>query len=209
MNDIISTVFLDRDGVINRLRSDYVRAWSAFEFLPRAQEAIRLLNEAGLRIVVVTNQRAVARGLLSVTALLRIHDRMQAELAQAGASIDAIYYCPHDIGECFCRKPNVGMFLQAQVDFPLIDFRRSVVVGDSVNDMQAGSRLGCRLILVTDTEPGRHDAANDAANDARNETDQETAMELAAEYPLDGVTATLYDAVVEYILPMHRRDGVR
>ena len=223
MNDIISTVFLDRDGVINRLRPDYVRAWSTFEFLPRAPEAIRLLNEAGLRIVVVTNQRAVARGLLSVAELQRIHDRMRAELAHVGASIDAIYYCPHDKGACSCRKPNVGMFLQAQQDDPLIDFQRSVVVGDSVSDMQAGSQLGCRLILVTDTGQGHHDAANytDVRNDTDQETDQqtdpetdpetdlETAQELTAKYPLDGVASTLYDAVVEYILPMYRRDGVR
>ena len=94
-----------------------------FEFLPHTKEAIRMLTAAGMRVVVATNQRAVARGLLSVAELTRIHANMCAELESAGATIHAVYYCPHDKGLCVCRKPNVGMFLQAQCDFPDIDFR--------------------------------------------------------------------------------------
>jgi D-glycero-D-manno-heptose 1,7-bisphosphate phosphatase len=187
----ISTVFLDRDGVINRLRSDYVTSWDVFEFLPRAKDAIRMLNEARMRVVVVTNQRAIARGLLSVEELTAIHANICTELASAGAGIDAIFYCPHDKGVCACRKPGVEMFLQAQRTFAEIDFIRSVVVGDSLGDMQAGRRLGCRLVLVTNT--GCSDRSHEDA----------TAVQAvqAADVSLDWRAHTLYDAVVDYILP--------
>jgi D-glycero-D-manno-heptose 1,7-bisphosphate phosphatase len=191
-----STVFLDRDGVINRLRSNYVTSWDEFEFLPHAKDAIRLLNEAGMRVVVVTNQRAIARGLLSVEELMSIHANMCAELALAGATIDAIYYCPHDKGVCACRKPGVEMFLQAQRTFPDIDLSRSVVVGDSLSDMQAGSRLGCRLILVTDT----------GCSDRSHESSSAVQAIQTAEIPLDWRARALYDAVVDYILAPSR-DG--
>jgi D-glycero-D-manno-heptose 1,7-bisphosphate phosphatase len=195
----ISAVFLDRDGVINRLRSDYVTSWDEFEFLPHAKDAIRMLNEAGLRVVVATNQRAVARGLLSVEELTSIHENMRAELASAGATVDAIFYCPHDKGVCACRKPGVELFLQAQRMFSEIDFSRSVVVGDSLGDMQAGRWLGCRLVLVTDT--GCADRSHEDA----------TAVQAiqAAEIPLDWRAHTLYDAVVEYILAPSREVRVQ
>lgn len=180
----IGTVFLDRDGVINRLRSDYVTSWEAFEFLPGAKEALRLLNAAGLRVIVVTNQRAVARGLLSETKLASIHAKMCAEVAAAGGKIDAIYYCPHDKDACDCRKPRVGMLLQAQRGFPEINFRRSVLVGDSLTDMQAGLRVGCQLILVTDT--GYAERADNAGGQER--------AALAAGIPLDGAAQTLLEA---------------
>jgi D-glycero-D-manno-heptose 1,7-bisphosphate phosphatase len=191
----ITTVFLDRDGVINRLRSDYVTSWDTFEFLPDAKDAIRMVSAAGMRVVVATNQRAVARRLLSIAELTRIHENMCAELAAAGATIHAIYYCPHDKGLCSCRKPQVGMFLQAQHDFPEIDFRRSVVIGDSLMDMQAGRRLGCRLILVTDAR------CADRAGD-------ELGAVQAAGIALDGTARTLYDAVVRYILPVPVRKAL-
>jgi D-glycero-D-manno-heptose 1,7-bisphosphate phosphatase len=186
----ISTVFLDRDGVINRLRSDYVTSWDEFEFLPRAKDAIQMLNEASIRVVVVTNQRAIACGLLSVEELTSIHANMCAELASAGATIDAIYYCPHDKGVCACRKPGVEMFLQAQRTFPDIDLSRSLVVGDSLGDMQAGRRLGCKLVLVTET--GCADQSHEVATAVQ-------AIQIA-EIPLDWRARTLYDAVVDYIL---------
>jgi D-glycero-D-manno-heptose 1,7-bisphosphate phosphatase len=183
----VSTVFLDRDGVINRLRSDYVTSWETFELLPRAKEALRLLRAAGLRVVVVTNQRAVARGLLSIADLEMMHARMRTEVAAAGGDIEAIYYCPHDVGQCACRKPQVGMFLQAQRDIPTIDFSQSVVVGDSMSDLEAGRRLGCRLILVTDT--GCTDCTDDVASKAQ-----------AASLQLAGIAPTLYEAVAQYLL---------
>jgi D-glycero-D-manno-heptose 1,7-bisphosphate phosphatase len=146
----IKTVFLDRDGVINRKRpeGDYVKCWEEFEFLPQAPEALKLLKEAGLRLIIVTNQRGIARGLMTERDLEEIHRRMLAELATLQVSVDAIYYCPHEEGICECRKPRVGLFRRAQQDFPDIDFANSAVIGDSLKDMEAGTQLGCLTILI-------------------------------------------------------------
>jgi D-glycero-D-manno-heptose 1,7-bisphosphate phosphatase len=146
------TVFLDRDGVINhkRAENDYVKSCPEFEFLPEVKEARKLLKENGVSVIVTTNQRCVCRGLITEADLQCIHEQMQAELGKAGISIDAIYYCPHEQGCCNCRKPPIGMFLQAKKDFPDIDFTTSTVIGDSLSDMEAGTRLDCRTILAAD-----------------------------------------------------------
>ena len=116
--------------------------------MPRALDAIRLLNERGLRVILVTNQRGIALGRMSERSLADVHRRLEEEVALAGARIDAIYHCPHDRGACDCRKPAVGMFLQARRDFPELSFERSAIVGDAASDMQAGAALGLRRILV-------------------------------------------------------------
>ena len=145
-------VFLDRDGVINRKRpeGDYVKSWEEFEFLPGVFEALRTLKQHGFRVIVTTNQRGVSLGKLVENDLRMIHDRMRAELLSAGCTLDAIYYCPHDYHSCTCRKPEIGLFLQAQRDFPDIDFSRCFVVGDSEVDMEAATRLGCKKVLIGD-----------------------------------------------------------
>jgi len=150
------TVFLDRDGIINRKRpeDDYVKSWAEFEFLPKVKEALILLKEKKIRIIITTNQRCVARGIITEATLQSIHGQMLAEFGRAGISIDAIYYCPHEKGHCSCRKPQIGMFLQAKRDFPDINFTTSTVIGDSLIDMEAGTRLGCRTILIADTNIG-------------------------------------------------------
>ena len=147
------TVFLDRDGVINRQRKgDYVKSWAEFEFLPGAKEALRLLAEAGYRVVVVTNQRGVARGFLTESDLAAIHDQMVEEARLAGGPIAGVYYCPHEIGQCSCRKPAKGLFLEAQHDFADIVFTRSTVIGDSPADIEAGRSLGCRTIFIGESD---------------------------------------------------------
>ncbi len=144
------TFFLDRDGVINRrLPADYVKSWREFEFLPGAPAALRRLTEAARRLVIVTNQRGIARGLMSEADLADIHTRMLAELSAAGAQITAIYYCPHDRTQCLCRKPQPGMLHQAQRDFPVIDFARAVLIGDSRSDLEAARRAGCRTFFIS------------------------------------------------------------
>jgi histidinol-phosphate phosphatase family protein len=153
------TVFLDRDGVINRKREgSYVRSWEEFEFLPRAKDALRRLVEAGCRIIVVTNQRGVARGDLSEADLSEIHDRMLEEARLAGGPIDAVYYCPHESASCDCRKPGTGLFLEAQRDFTDIHFPNSIVIGDSLSDMEAGQALGCETLFIGESE--RHPNAS-------------------------------------------------
>jgi D-glycero-D-manno-heptose 1,7-bisphosphate phosphatase len=152
----LETAFVDRDGTINvdATEGDYIRSWELFEFLPRAKEAIRLLNDLGLRVVLVTNQRGIALGRMTAEAVDEIHRRMAQELAGAGATIDGFYLCPHDKGECDCRKPGTGLFQQAKCDFPQIDFGRSVMIGNTWIDMEAGRRVGARTIYV---DEGRED----------------------------------------------------
>src|SRR5215831_20903126 len=105
-------VFLDRDGVINRKVAEgaYVTRWEEFQFLPGVAQAISLLNRAGWSVIVISNQRCVAKGLLSIETLEAIHQRMREELLVGGAKLDGIYYCPHEKEEsCDCRKPAPGM----------------------------------------------------------------------------------------------------
>ena len=148
----IEFVFLDRDGVINRkpTAGTYVTCWEEFELLPGAEDAVAKLNRSGRKAIVVTNQRGVALGLYSWQDLAEIHERLQDKLAARGAHLDAIYVCPHDNGQCSCRKPLTGLFEQAFRDFPTAHAGNSVVVGDSLRDIEAGQRLGMRTVLVDD-----------------------------------------------------------
>ena len=150
-------VFLDRDGVINRKapEGEYIRDWADFEFLPGAIEALRELRAIeGPALVVVSNQRGIARGHMSAEAVGSMHARMQATLAAEDAALDAVFVCPHEVGVCDCRKPALGMFLQAAREDPSIDLGRAVVVGDALSDLLAGHRLGARSYLVSsDPEP--------------------------------------------------------
>ena len=143
-------VFLDRDGVINEKapEGDYVKSWREFRFLPHTQEAIRRLKDHHFTVIVVTNQRGIALGRMTEEDLTDIHRRMQAELELAGANVNALYYCPHDLGACRCRKPDVGMFLAARRDFPGIDLNQSFLVSDSIKDLRAATRLGSRKVLI-------------------------------------------------------------
>ena len=142
------TVLLDRDGVINRNRSDYVKSWEEFEFLPRSLAALRMLAEHDVTVIVVTNQSAVGRGLLALGELERIHARMNAEVEAHGGRIDAILCCPHapDDG-CACRKPRPGLLLEAMKRFS-IDPDLCYVVGDSTNDLLAARAVGIPFIMV-------------------------------------------------------------
>lgn len=144
----MTTVFLDRDGVINRKapEGEYVTSWSEFAFLPGALDGLRRLAGSPARIVVVTNQRGIARGHMTEADLEDIHGRMRAAVAEAGGRLDAIYHCPHE-GGCACRKPEVGMFTQAAADLGL-DLGASAMVGDSPSDMEAARRVGALRVLV-------------------------------------------------------------
>ena len=150
MVERLTTVFLDRDGVINVRAPEeagvqYIESWDSFEFLPGALMAVRRLRATGLRVVVVTNQRGVARGRMTMADVEDIHARMRA----AGLDANAVYYCPHDEGECDCRKPRTGMFERAARDVPGVSLGKAgAIVGDSESDMQAGRTLGLVLVKV-------------------------------------------------------------
>jgi D-glycero-D-manno-heptose 1,7-bisphosphate phosphatase len=143
-----SAVFLDRDGVINENRSDYVKSWDEFIFIDDVFEPLRLLARDHRAIVVVSNQSAVGRGLMPKEAVESIHHRMLAEVHRRGGRIDAVYFCPHHPDEgCNCRKPRPGLLLQAARDLD-IDLAQSWLIGDSVSDVEAALAVGCRPVFV-------------------------------------------------------------
>jgi len=144
--------FLDRDGVINQRarEGEYTITWEEMHILPGAARAIELLNRAGYLVIVVTNQRCVAKGLISTSQLEDLHKRMYAQLARDGGIIDAVYYCPHDFAPaCDCRKPKPGMLLRAAREHD-IDLAASWMIGDSARDTGAGKAAGTRTIRLHD-----------------------------------------------------------
>jgi D-glycero-D-manno-heptose 1,7-bisphosphate phosphatase len=141
-------VFLDRDGVINANRPDHVKSWGEFEFLPGALPALARLKSLGWPVVVVSNQAAIGRGLVSQVAVEEIHTRMIAEIEQAGGRVDRVFYCPHRPEDgCDCRKPRPGLLVQAARALDL-DLPGSFFVGDAESDIQAALAVGCRPLLV-------------------------------------------------------------
>jgi D-glycero-D-manno-heptose 1,7-bisphosphate phosphatase len=144
-------VFLDRDGCINRTtESGYVTKSEEMELLPGVGNAIRQLNRAGIKVIVVTNQRGISQDLYSEADLAAIHARMAELLSEDEARVDAIFYCPHDRDCRDCRKPAPGMFLRAFSGDPLIAPETSVIIGNSSTDVQSGRRAGVATILITD-----------------------------------------------------------
>ena len=146
-------VFLDRDGVINQKPPEglYVTRWEDFHILPGVVEAIKLLKGANFCVIVVTNQRCIAKGLMTVADLEKIHQRMSETLARSGATIDGIYYCPHELEpSCNCRKPAPGMLLDA-AHARGIELPASWMIGDSEIDMEAGKNAGCRTARLQAT----------------------------------------------------------
>lgn len=147
-------IILDRDGVINKkpARADYVKKWEEFEFLPGAIEAVRILNENGFIVFVVTNQAGIARELMTESDLKNIHNRMKSEMESENAHIERIYYCPHGWDDgCDCRKPRPGMFHQIARDYH-VDLTKCIFIGDDERDLEAGDAAGCRTVLV---RPGK------------------------------------------------------
>lgn len=140
-------LFLDRDGVINVKPPDggYVRTWEEFRLIPAAVDWICLFNALDFLVIVVTNQRGVARGLMSTENLTDIHTRMIAALARQGARIDDIFVCPHEEGTCDCRKPRPGLVRQARQRWD-IDMSRSLLIGDSESDRQLAVACGLRFL---------------------------------------------------------------
>jgi len=143
------TLFLDRDGVINeKLENGYVKTWDEFTFKYGVLEAIARLGRIFGRIFVVTNQRGVGFGLMTEERLNEIHERMCSEVARAHGKIDKVYYCTEIDERSECRKPNIGMGERARSDFPEIEFSKSVMVGDSIFDLEFGKNLGMKTIFI-------------------------------------------------------------
>lgn len=145
-----AAVFLDRDGVINRRPPEhqYVRSTGEFTWLDGSAQAVSRLRAAGFFVVVVSNQRGIARGLVDWRTLGAIEHIIQEELARHGARVDAFYYCPHDREQaCDCRKPAPGLLLRAAAEHHL-DLGASVMIGDGETDVDAGRAAGCATVRV-------------------------------------------------------------
>lgn len=176
-------IFLDRDGTINQDSDAYIKNWSEFNFLPRSIEALRDLTAAGFMIIVITNQSAIPRGLISPAGLENIHFKMKAAVQSGGGKISDIFFCPHMPQDgCDCRKPSPGLIIQAQKKYH-IDLAASGMIGDSARDIECAHEAGCGYSILVKT--GKHQEAKLRLADAG----------LRAYY----VAADLYDAA-EWII---------
>ncbi|MBE0641466.1 MAG: HAD family hydrolase [Bacteroidales bacterium] len=154
------TLFLDRDGVINeRPPGDYVKKFSDFHFMPGVTQAIAHLSSVFGRIIIVTNQQGIGKGLMSTEDLGSIHLSMADQIRKAGGQIDAVYHCPHKAEEgCDCRKPANGMFLQALEQFPAIRPEQSIMVGDTASDVGFARNCGMYAVVVGESFPDEYHA---------------------------------------------------
>lgn len=179
-------IFLDRDGVIIENRADYVRSWDDVEIYPQALEALARIHTSPYKIVIVTNQSAVGRGIISRSTADAINERVVEEIERANGRVDAVFMCPHapEAG-CSCRKPEPGLLLQAANRLS-IDLKRSIMIGDALTDLEAGQAAGISSLALVATGRGavqaqlpemarfRHVPAFDTVTDA-----------LAALVPMD------------------------
>jgi len=142
-------LFLDRDGTIN-VEKHFIKDPDDLELIPGAAQSIREAKEIGLKVIVVSNQSGVARGIMTEEDVNRVNDKLLDLLEAEHAAVDAIYYCPHysdDDSGCLCRKPNTGMFERAKNEHD-IDLGNSVMAGDRLSDIEAGKRIGAATMLV-------------------------------------------------------------
>ena len=146
-------VFLDRDGVINRDSPGYITSWSEFDFLPGSLAAIAALTVAEIPVIVVTNQSAVARGLMTAETLADMHRRLSRVVTRNAGRIQAILHCPHHPDDhCGCRKPKPGMILQAQARYGL-DLQQTIMIGDRASDIACGHAAGCGGTILVRSGP--------------------------------------------------------
>ena len=145
-------IFLDRDGVINLEKKDYVKSIKEFQIMDNVPKAIIELKKKGFLVIIITNQSAINRGLLTIKILNEIHNHLQEILKDNNTSIDDFYFCPHIPDEnCKCRKPNPGMLLKAVQEHD-IDMSQSFMIGDSLTDIQAAEKAGCEGILLNQNQ---------------------------------------------------------
>lgn len=148
MNEPRKTVFLDRDGVINKERSDYVKTVDELEIFPHVAKLIKKLKDGGFLVVVITNQSAINRGLTTHENVQKIHQTIQDYLRKNGTFIDCFFYCPHKPNEnCNCRKPKPGLLKEALKELN-IDIKSSWLLGDDDTDIQAASSIGFKSIMI-------------------------------------------------------------
>ena len=144
----LKTVFLDRDGVINKERNDYVKSISELEIFPNVAKNVELLKNAGFLVVIITNQSAINRGLITHEMVSQIHSSIQNYLKANGTYVDGFFYCPHKPDEnCNCRKPKSGLLNKAILELN-IDVNSSWMIGDNDSDIEASTSIGCKAIKI-------------------------------------------------------------
>ncbi|MFC2176597.1 D-glycero-alpha-D-manno-heptose-1,7-bisphosphate 7-phosphatase [Bacteroidota bacterium] len=143
-------LFLDRDGVVNREKGDYIYKMEEFDILPDVPSALKQAKEKGYKIIVITNQGGIAKGIYGAEIVEEMHDVLNEKLASFGVVIDEIYYCKHNnlVGKCICRKPDSNMLEKAIARFN-IDPSQSLMIGDRQRDVDAANKVGVRGILIT------------------------------------------------------------
>ena len=147
-------IFIDRDGVINKDSPDYIKNWQEFEFLPGSLEALALLTRKGCRLIIITNQSIINRGMVPLSVLQDTHQRLCRAAAEAGGRIVDIFYCPHRPDEgCACRKPEPGLILQAHQRYAM-NLAGTVMIGDNAKDIECGRNAGCGATILVQTGSG-------------------------------------------------------
>lgn len=142
-------VFLDRDGTISKDSPNHIKSWEEVHFFPNSKKAIKLLNDHGFNIIIITNQSVIGRRMVTEKELESIHEKYIKELEEYGCKIHKIYYCPHhpDYG-CNCRKPQPGLLIKASEEND-IDTTKSFMVGDRIMDVKAGKKVNCKTVLIS------------------------------------------------------------
>jgi len=158
-------IFLDRDGVIIENRTNYIRNWSEVHFYSQALESLVKLKSSPYKIVIITNQSAIGRGIISRNTACEINKHLVEEIVRAGGRIDGVFMCPHSPDDdCDCRKPRPGLILQAAKDL-LIDLEHSIMIGDALADLQAGQAAGVQsLVLVRTGRGAEQESALDSSS---------------------------------------------
>jgi len=164
---MLPAIFLDRDGVIIANQANYVRSWEDIQILPGALAALVRLNQTSFKIIIVTNQSAIGRGLITLQTAEDINQHLVAEIKHAGARLDAIYMCPHQPSDgCSCRKPQPGLILMAAQDLS-IDLRHSSLIGDALDDLRAGRAAGVGEVALVLTGRGAQQVLTPEAENLR------------------------------------------
>lgn len=152
------TLFLDRDGVLNIEKDDdYILNWSEFQFYDTTLEALAILRPLFARIFLVTNQKGVGRGLMSLADLDNIHSNMLSSIQAKGGGLDHLFFCTDVESDSPNRKPNPGMAFQAKTVYPAVDFNKSIMVGNRPSDMAFGKNAGMYTVFVATTHPHTED----------------------------------------------------
>jgi histidinol-phosphate phosphatase family protein len=152
--DTSFTLFIDRDGVLNHEKhEDYVLNWNEFQFYNTTLEALSILAPLFKKIILVTNQKGVGKGLMSIDDLVLIHKNMLSTIQKTGGKIDHIFYCTDLDSDSYNRKPNPGMAFQATQLYPEIDLSKSIMIGNRISDMGFGRNAGMHTIFLSTTHP--------------------------------------------------------